>query len=253
MYFDTHAHYDDEQFDPDRDELLSSMPENGVELIVDPGSDLRSSLKAANIAEKYPFVYAAAGIHPHDASTADADTCNEIIRLAARPKVIAIGEIGLDYYYDHSPRVIQKEAFAEQLEIARQLKMPVITHEREACADFLDIISGFCDVPGVVHCFSGSWETAKIILDMGWCLSFTGSITFKNARRAPEVIKNIPSDRFFIETDSPYLAPVPNRGRRNCSLNLPYIAAKIGELRGISAEEAAHAALVNGKRFFGIY
>ena len=252
MYFDTHAHYDDEQFDLDRDELLSSMPENGVELIVNPASNLDSCRKVLEIAEKFPFVYAAVGVHPHDAKEMD-DTSIDLIRnMAGNDKVVAIGEIGLDYHYDLSPRDIQKKRFYEQLELARELKLPVIIHEREACQDCMDIITQFKDLKGVVHCFSGSWETAVQILDMGWYISFTGAVTFKNAKKAPEVATKMPIDRLMLETDSPYMAPVPLRGRRNDSRNLPYIAETVAQLRGMTREEVAAITLKNGKEFFGI-
>ena len=252
MYFDTHAHYDDEQFDLDREELLSSMPENGVELIVNPASNLDSCRKVLEIAEKFPFVYAAVGVHPHDAKEMD-DTSIDLIRnMAGNDKVVAIGEIGLDYHYDLSPRDIQKKRFYEQLELARELKFPVIIHEREACQDCMDIITRFKDLKGVVHCFSGSWETAVQILDMGWYISFTGAVTFKNAKKAPEVAAKMPIDRLMLETDSPYMAPVPLRGRRNDSRNLPYIAETVAQLRGMTREEVAAITLKNGKEFFGI-
>lgn len=252
MYFDTHAHYDDEQFDIDRDELLSSMPENGVDLIVDPASNLDSCRKVLEIANKFPFVYAAVGVHPHDAKEMDETSIDLIHNTAENEKVVAIGEIGLDYHYDLSPRDIQKKRFYQQLELARELKLPVIIHEREACQDCMDIITQFKDLKGVVHCFSGSWETAVQILDMGWYISFTGAVTFKNARKAPEVATKMPIDRLMLETDSPYMAPVPLRGRRNDSRNLAYIAETVAQLRGMTREEVAAITLENGKEFFGI-
>ena len=252
MYFDTHAHYDDEQFDIDRDELLASMPENGVSLIVNPASNLDSCRKVLEIANKFPFVYAAVGVHPHDAKEMDDDSIGLIRDMAKNEKVVAIGEIGLDYHYDLSPRDIQKKRFYQQLELARELKLPVIIHEREACQDTMDIITQFKDLKGVVHCFSGSWETAQQILDMGWYISFTGAVTFKNAKKAPEVAAKMPIDRLMLETDSPYMAPVPLRGRRNDSRNLPCIAETVAQLRGITREEVAAITLENGKKFFGI-
>jgi len=252
LYFDTHAHYDDEQFDEDRDLLLSSLPENGIELVVIPGSNIKSSIAAVDIANKYPFIYAAVGIHPHDADEMDDNTIPFLRQLAENQKVAAIGEIGLDYHYDFSPRDIQRERFYQQMQLARDLKLPAIIHEREACEDCLNIVTQFPDVKGVYHCYSGSWETAKTILKQGWYISFTGAITFKNARRSHEVIENMPLDRIMIETDSPYLAPVPNRGKRNSSLNLPFIAKTIADLRGLSTEEVCKITLENGKRFFGI-
>lgn len=252
MYFDTHAHYDDERFDIDRFDLIASMPSSGVELILNPGCDVTTSEAAVSFSEKYPFMYAAVGFHPHEAQHMDDNALLRIEELAAAPKVKAIGEIGLDYHYDFSPRDVQKACFRAQMDLARKLGLPVIIHEREACADTLEIIKDYPDVPGVFHCYSGSWETAKTILAQGWYLSFTGVITFKNARKALEVIENMPLDRIMIETDSPYLAPVPNRGKRNSSLNLPFIAETIAKLRGMTVEEVAKLTTENGKHFFGI-
>lgn len=252
MYFDTHAHYDDEQFDNDRDSLLKTMPENGIDFIVNPATNYDSAVAAVSLAETYPFLYAAVGFHPHDAKQMDDGSLDRLKQLAQHEKVAAIGEIGLDYHYDLSPREIQKKRFYEQLELARELKLPVIIHEREACQDCLTVIKDFPDVLGVFHCFSGSWETAKMILDQGWYLSFTGIVTFKNARRALEVLEKMPRDRMMIETDSPYLAPVPNRGQRNSSFNLPYIAEAIGNTLGIGKDEVAKLTMENGKRFFCI-
>ena len=252
MYFDTHAHYDDSQFDGDRDDVLSSAVEAGVSLILNASSGLRSAEITLEMADKYPSVYAAIGVHPHDSREMTDDTVTVLKDLLRHPKAKAVGEIGLDYHYDFSPRDVQKRRFREQLELARSICKPVVVHEREALQDTLDTIRDFRDLTGVVHCFSGSWETAKIILDMGWYLSFTGVITFKNARKALEVVERMPSDRIMIETDCPYLSPEPMRGRRNSSLYLPYISGKVAQIRGISPEEAAALTMQNGKRFFGI-
>lgn len=252
MYFDTHAHYDDDSFDEDRDELLSSMSREGIELIVNPGCDIISSRKAVEIAQKYPFVYAGVGFHPHDSKKMTRQSFSELEDLCKNPRVVAVGEIGLDYHYDNSPRNIQQERFREQMELARTVSLPVIIHEREASRDCLEIIRDFKDVQGVFHCYSGSIETAKTIIKMGWYLSFTGVVTYKNAKKSLEVIKWMPKDRLMLETDSPYLAPEPVRGRRNSSLNLPYIAEAAGSLIGKTAEEVAELTKENGKRFFGI-
>ena len=252
MYFDTHAHYDDDAFDGDRHALLASMADGGVELIVNAGCSMPSTRRGQLLSHIYPFVYFSAGVHPHDARLMTEEDFDELRSIAKDPKCVAIGEIGLDYHYDFSPRDIQKKRFYEQMCLARELNKPVIIHEREACADVLDVVTQFKDIRGVYHCFSGSWETAKIILDQGWYLSFTGVITFKNARKALEVVEKMPADRLMIETDSPYLAPVPKRGKRNSSLNLNYIAAKAAEIRGLTPEELAKLTLENGKRFFGI-
>ena len=252
MYFDTHAHYDDKRFNQDRDEILGSMKDAGVSFIMNASSSMRSARFGLKMADKYPFVYASVGVHPHDSKEMADDSVIELEKLLSHPKAVAVGEIGLDYHYDFSPRDVQKKRFHEQLELARQVNKPVVIHEREALRDMLDMISGFRDLTGVVHCFSGSWETAKTILDMGWYLSFTGVITFSNARKALEVIEKMPPDRIMIETDCPYLAPEPMRGRRNSSLYLPYISEKIAKVRGMTPEESAALTMENGIRFFGI-
>ena len=252
MYFDTHAHYCDKLFNEDRDELLLSMPDAGISLILNSGSSLRSSKHSLELADKYSFVYASVGIHPHDSKSMTDETVSELEILHSHPKAMAVGEIGLDYHYDFSPRDIQKKRFREQLELARRLKKPVIVHERESLNDTLDMIREYKDLTGVLHCFSGSWETAKIVLDFGWYLSFTGVITFKNARRALEVLEKMPVDRIMLETDCPYLAPDPMRSKRNSSLFLPYIAEKVAQIRGISVDEVAESTTQNGKTFFGI-
>jgi len=251
--FDTHAHYDDERFDSDRHELLESMDAQGVELILNPGCDLATSRFAVELAKKYPFVYAAVGVHPHASDEVTPELIDELRELARFEKVRAIGEIGLDYHWeDDPPRQVQKEAFAAQLALAQELKLPVIIHDRDAHADCLDIIKAFPNVKGVLHCYSGSAEDAKTYVKMGWYLSFTGVITYKNARRALEAIEVIPKDRLMIETDSPYLTPVPNRGKRNDSTNVHYVARRMAEVLGIEAEEMARITLENGKRFFNI-
>ena len=252
MYFDTHAHYDDSAFDDDRGALLPELYASGVELIIDPGCDVKSSRAAIALAEKYPFVYAAIGIHPEDLAGI-ADGALAVIReLAAHEKCAAIGEIGLDYYWDASRREEQKELFAKQLELALELGKPVIIHDREAHADTFEIVSRYPNLRGVFHCYSGSAEMAKELLKRGWYLGFDGPVTYKNARKHIETLEICPLDRILIETDSPYLSPVPMRGKRNDSRNLQYIAAKIAEVKGISAEDAAKISLENGRRLFGI-
>lgn len=252
MLFDTHAHYDDDQFDVDRHVLLSNMPDSGISLIVNASSSLASSQKSVELADMYPFVYAAVGVHPHDSEQMDDSTVSALEQLTTHHKTVAVGEIGLDYHYDHSPRDIQQKRFREQLDMARIVKLPVIIHEREATRDTLDILADFPEVTGVFHCYSGSWDTAKLLLDKGWYLSFTGIITYKNARRSHEVLEQMPRERIMLETDCPYLAPVPMRGRRNSSLNLHYTAEKLAGLLGLSFEETATLTRENGIRFFGI-
>ena len=249
--FDTHAHYDDSRFDGDRDAVLAALPEAGVELVLDPGCDLPSSRAAAALAERYSHVYAAAGIHPENcAGFQDADLA-ALRQLLAQPKVAAIGEIGLDYYWEENPpRDFQQMVFRKQLALAEELDLPVIVHDREAHGDSLSIIREFPAVTGVFHCFSGSPEMAEELLKRGWYLGFDGPITYKNARRAPEVAAITPLERMVVETDAPYLSPVPVRGRRNDSRYLPHIIAKLAEWKGVTPEEMTRITCENGKRLF---
>lgn len=252
MIFDTHAHYDDKAFDEDREELLSSMPLKGVGLILDPGCDVISSKTALALAERYPFVYAAVGIHPEELGDDPHGALEEIRQLAAHEKCRAIGEIGLDYYWDVSRKEEQKEIFAAQLALACELDLPVIVHDREAHGDCLEIVSRFPAARGVFHCFSGSAETAEELLQRGWYLGFDGPVTYKNARKALEVLAITPLERLLVETDSPYMSPVPMRGKRNDSSNLVYIINKIAEVKGLAPEEIERITFENGKRLFRI-
>ena len=249
--FDTHAHYDDSRFDGDRDAVLAALPEAGVELVLDPGCDLPSSRAAAALAERYGHVYAAASIHPENcAGFQDADLA-ALRQLLAQPKVAAIGEIGLDYYWaENPPRDFQQMVFRKQLALAEELDLPVIVHDREAHGDSLSIIREFPAVTGVFHCFSGSPEMAAELLKRGWYLGFDGPITYKNARRAPEVAAITPLERMVVETDAPYLSPVPVRGRRNDSRYLPHVIAKLAEWKGVTPEEMTRITCENGKRLF---
>ena len=249
--FDTHAHYDDSRFDGDRDAVLAALPEAGVELVLDPGCDLPSSRAAAALAERYSHVYAAAGIHPENcAGFQDADLA-ALRQLLAQPKVAAVGEIGLDYYWaENPPRDFQQMVFRKQLALAEELDLPVIVHDREAHGDSLSIIREFPAVTGVFHCFSGSPEMAEELLKRGWYLGFDGPITYKNARRAPEVAAITPLERMVVETDAPYLSPVPVRGRRNDSRYLPHVIAKLAEWKGVTPEEMTRITCENGKRLF---
>lgn len=252
MLFDSHAHYDSRSFNADRDELLSAMPEHGVGRILNAGCDLPSSRAAAELANRYDFIWAAVGSHPDDADHVDDRTLDEYRRLAARERVVAVGEIGLDYHYEDVPRAIQQEAFVRQLELARELKLPVIVHEREAHADAMEIVDAFPDVRGVFHCFSGSLEMARWLLHRGWYLGFTGVLTFKNAKRALEVAENVPLHRLLLETDCPYMAPEPYRGRRCDSTMLGKTAARLAELRGITVEAVARATWESASELFGL-
>ena len=253
MLFDTHAHYDDEAFDPDRREVLAGLPQKGVGLVVDPGCTLTSSEKAVALAAEFPHVYAAVGLHPENCHDFQPEQIERLRQLAQREKVVAIGEVGLDYYWEENPpRALQQEVLRRQLALAEELKLPVIFHDREAHGDSLAIVREFPAVRGVFHCFSGSVEMARELLKRGWYLGFDGPVTYKNARKTVEVALECPLDRMLLETDSPYLSPVPNRGKRNDSRNLPYIAARIAEIKSMTTEEVAEVTLQNGKQLFGL-
>ena len=254
MYFDTHAHYYDDAFDADRDEVLSALPAAGVELALCPGCDLVSSRQSVALAERYPHLYAAVGFHPENLEGASLDQLSEIEAMATHPKVKAIGEIGLDYYWEKDPgkRKLQQDFCSAQLSLAEKLDAPVIFHDREAHKDSLDMVRAHPNARGVFHCYSGSVEDAKTLVIMGWMVSFTGVITFKNARRALEVIQWLPMDRIMIETDAPYMAPEPYRGKRNDSRYVFRMAEAIAQVKGLTAEEVGHITTENGKRFFNI-
>ena len=252
MYFDTHAHYDSGAFNADRFDILGSMPDAKVGLIVNPGCDLESSKTAIGLAERFNFVYAAVGWHPEDMDKLTDKAFAELEMLAEHPKCLAIGEIGLDYYWDDTHKAEQKELFKKQIELAIRLNKPVIVHDREAHGDSLEIIRDFSELHGVFHCFSGSVEMASELLKRGWYLGFDGPITYKNARKAIEVLEFCPLDKIVIETDSPYLTPVPNRGKRNDSRQLEFVVNKIAEIKGINADEVENITFENGKKLFGI-
>ena len=253
MIFETHAHYDDEQFDADRDELLSSLADGGVGLVVNPSVTAENAKKVLAMAEQYPFFYAAVGVHPENCANYDENELAALRELAQHPKCVAIGEIGLDYYWEENPpREFQQRVFREQMALARELNLPVIVHDREAHADSLTIVKEFPEVKGVFHCYSGSAEMAKELLKLGWMISFTGVVTYKNARKTVEAAEVVPLDRLMIETDAPYMSPVPRRGTRNDSRNLIFIAEKLAEIKGISTEEMIRITEENAKRFFGI-
>ena len=254
MIFDTHAHYNDSAFDADRDALLSALPEKGVALVVCPGCDLPSSRQCVDLAERYGYIYAAVGFHPENLEGVSLADLDQIRALAARPKVKAIGEVGLDYYWVKSPedRAFSRDFFDAQLSLAEELDLPVIVHDRDAHRDCLDIVRAHPNARGVFHCCALSAEDAKVALDRGWMLSFTGNITFANARRAPEVIRCAPMDRIMLETDAPYMAPAPHRGERCDSSLIPLTAAAIAQIKGLTVEEVLAITLENGKRFFDI-
>ena len=252
MLFDTHAHLDADRFDADRAELLARLPENGIGLLMNPGCDLASSRAAVALAEANDWIYAAVGTHPDDAGNIGDDVLDAYRELCRHPKVKAIGEIGLDYHYEDIPRQQQLVCFRKQMELARELDLPVIVHEREAHADGMAIVEEFPEVKGVFHCFSGSAEMAKWLTDRGWYIGFTGVVTFKNARRALEAAAAISLDRMVIETDCPYMAPEPFRGRRNTPGYVYRVAEKLAELRSVDYEEFCHITFENGKRLYRI-
>ncbi len=255
MYFDTHAHMDDGRFDKDREALFKGLPSRGISLVLNPGADMVSSRKAIDYARAYGYVYAAVGVHPHDAKAMRDEDLDVLGKMAlGEAKVVAIGEIGLDYYYDFSPREVQKERFVQQLELASKLGLPVIIHNRDSHRDIMDILEYKKSIltGGVMHCYSGSWEMAKKLLDLGFYISLAGPVTFKNARRPVEVAEKIPLDRLLIETDSPYLTPVPHRGKRNDPGYVKFVAEKIGEIRGVSGEDIGRITMENGMRLFSI-
>ena len=250
MLFDTHAHLDDRAFDADRQELLASFAESGVALVMNPGCSLESSKNAVALAENYPWIYAAVGSHPDAADEVNDAVLEEYRKLSSHPKVRAIGEIGIDYHYEDIPRLLQIKAFRMQLELAREVKLPVIVHERDAHEDGLALAKEFKDVGGVFHCFSGSAEMARQLVDLGWYIGFTGVLTFKNARRAIEAAQAIPLDRIVLETDCPYMAPEPFRGKRNHPGYLYRMAEKLAEIKGLPVEEIHRITTENGKRLY---
>ena len=252
MLFDSHAHYDDSKFDADRDALLSTMKSNGIERIVNVGSDLRSSKASIALAKKYDFIYAAVGVHPHDVKDMDDSTISDLASLTKENKVVALGEIGLDYYYDNSPREAQKYWFRQQLKLAKRLHLPVIIHDRDAHGDCLEVLKREAPVKGVLHSFSGSVEMAEEAIRLGLVLSISGPLTYKNNHKTVEVVKQIPLEYLLIETDSPYLPPEPHRGERNSSLNVKYVAQKIAEIKGIAFEEVCRQTSANTKTLFSI-
>ena len=253
MLFDTHAHMDDRAFEEDRESLLASLRDAGVALVMNPGCSLASSRNVDRLTGQYSWLYGAVGSHPDACDEVNDAVIDEYRKLCKEnPKIKAIGEIGLDYHYEDIPRDIQQLAFRRQMALAQELKLPAIVHERDAHADGMTIVSEFPEVRGVFHCYSGSLEMAKWLIDRGWYIGFTGVLTFKNARKAVEVAANIPLDRLVLETDCPYMAPEPFRGKRNHPGYLYRMAEKLAEIRGLSVEEIHHITMENGKRLYGI-
>ena len=253
MLFDTHAHLDDRAFDADRQELLESLPGQGLALVMNPGCSLASSRNVDQLTRRYPWLYGAVGSHPDAADEVNAAVIEEYRRICAENKKIkAIGEIGLDYHYEDIPRQLQQQAFRMQMALAQELNLPAIVHERDAHADGMAIVEEFPTVGGVFHCYSGSLEMAKWLIDRGWYIGFTGVLTFKNARKALEVAEHIPLDRIVLETDCPYMAPEPFRGKRNHPGYLYRMAERLAQLRGLSVEEIHHITTENGQRLYRI-
>lgn len=252
MIFDTHAHYDDEKFDADREALLSSMEEQGIGRIINVSANLAEIEATLELVRKYPFIYGAVGVHPDDTRELNEDNFDQIRRAAAQDKIVAIGEIGLDYYWDSSERDVQKHWFLRQLDLARELAIPVIIHSREAAQDTLDLIreAGGPEFSMVMHCYSYSKELAKIYLDKGYYLGIGGVVTFKNSRKLKEVVEYMPMEQMLLETDSPYLAPVPFRGKRNSSEKLHLVVDEIARLKGISPEDVERITWENACRFY---
>ena len=250
MYFESHAHYDDERFDADRDTLLASFPAEGIETVVNASSDIKSSKASIALSEKYPFFYAAVGVHPHEVENITEADIDELRELSKHPKVVAIGEIGLDYYYDLSPRDLQRHWFKRQLELADELKMPVIIHSRDAAQECFDIIKNSNVRNGVIHCYSGSAEMAEEYIKMGFYIGVGGSLTFKNNKKGVETVERIPIEKILIETDSPYLAPVPYRGKRNDSRLLKYVVERISQIKNIPENDICNITKNNAQNLF---
>ncbi len=253
-FIDSHAHLDDERFDEDREELIDSLQENGIEAVLNPGADLKTSRAAVALADKYPFIYAAVGCHPHDSKFMDDDTMNIFRELAKNKKVLGIGEIGLDYYYDNSDRETQKIWFREQIRLAKELDLPYIVHDRDAHEDIIRIMKEehHSGTRGILHCYSGSVEMAREFMKLGFYISLGGPVTFKKAKTPRMVAKEVPMEKLLIETDCPYLAPEPFRGKRNDPKLVKYVAEEIAGIREVTVSEIAEKTKENFKRLFNL-
>lgn len=254
MLFDSHAHYDDSRFDLDRFDVLDKMRENNVGLIMNACAAMSDIDRILEMCNRYDFMYGAVGVHPSDCAELSETDMDRLKRESTHNKIKAIGEIGLDYYYDDVPRDLQRHWFSRQIELAKEVKLPIIVHDRDAHQDTVEIMrnSGARDVGGVLHCFSGSCDMARDVMNMGFYIAFGGTLTFKNARRAVEVAEYVPIDRILIETDSPYLAPVPERGKRNDSTLVKYVAEKLAEIKGLDVKEVERITFENAKKCFNI-
>ena len=252
MIFDTHAHYDDERFDEDRDALLKSMKDAGIGNIVNIGANMASSKRSLELASEYDFMYAAVGVHPSDCAELDDEKIEQIREMSSFPKCVAIGEIGLDYYWPEPDHEIQKKWFIRQIELAREVGLPIIVHSRDAAADTIDILKSenAGELGGVVHCFSYSKEVAEECVKMGFYIGIGGVLTFKNGRKMKEVAEAVPIDRIILETDCPYLAPEPFRGKRNSSLYLPYVVSAMAQIKGMTEQEVINVTEENARKMY---
>ena len=253
QYFESHAHYDDRRFKEDREELLwELLPSSGVSHVINIGCDVKSSERSIRLAEEYGYIYAAVGVHPHELYDMSSQTIEKLRKLSQHPKVVAIGEIGLDYYYDTHPREYQRFWFRQQLRLAEEVGKPVVIHSRDAALETFDIMKDSAVRRGSIHCYSGSPEMALEYVRLGFHIGIGGVVTFHNAKKLKDVVKAIPMEYILIETDCPYLAPDPNRGKRNDSRNLKYVVEKIAELKNITPEEVAEITMNNAKTLFGV-
>lgn len=252
MIFETHAHYDDAKFDTDREMLLAELPQRGISPVINVGSSIATTKTTLSLAQEYPFLYAAVGVHPSDVDDLNEDTYAWLRQQTTLQKTVAVGEIGLDYYWPEPDHETQKKWFLRQLELAREIKKPVIIHSRDAAKDTVDLMTDAHaeEIGGVIHCYSYTKETAKVFLDMGFYFGIGGVLTFKNAKKLKEAVEYIPMDRIVLETDCPYLAPEPNRGKRNSSLNIPYVIAAMAQIKGITEEEVRKAAWDNSLKLY---
>ena len=254
MIFESHAHYDDSRFSEDREAVLKTFQEAGIGCVINVSADMNSSRKTIELAKKYPFLYGAVGVHPHDVKEMKEEHLETLMHFCAYEKIVAFGEIGLDYHYEFSPKTVQKLWFREQLHLAKELELPVVIHSREAAKETFDILKevqlGRGDQKGVIHCYSGSLEMAQDYISEGYYIGVGGVVTFSNAKKLQDVVKGIPLERLLIETDAPYLAPIPFRGQRNDSRMLPYIIQTIADIKGISPEEVEEITWQNGQKLF---
>ncbi len=254
MIFESHAHYDDDAFDEDRESLLACMPENGIEYVINVGASLKSTASTVELTQKYPFVYGAAGVHPSETAELNEENFVWLREQCKQSKIVAVGEIGLDYYWEEPEHEIQRIWFERQLDLAREVNKPLIIHSRDAAQETMEILlaKNAQEMGGVIHCYSYSAEMAKEYVKLGFYIGIGGVVTFKNGKKMKEVVEAIPIERILLETDSPYLAPEPNRGKRNSSLNLPYIAQKIAEIKNMSYDEVVEITNRNARELFRI-